>query len=864
MTFRSFSLPKTLALTALLSLNLFATAPQAKEVEPKGAVPAAGYWPLDEGSGNATSDASGHGMNGVLKNGAWSSAARIGQSALDLNGRGSVDVSDSVLDTSRSFTVSAWVKFKNATGYQTIISVDGEQVSGFFLQLQNTGKFGFVRPEEDRVGAPIAAATSLNQVDPNVWYHLVGVYDAKAKTIGLYVNGTLQDKATFNKPWRASAHLQIGRGKYAGNPTDFASALIDDVHVYQGVHVDPAEMAHLQSLNPTQPSILTINAAQNGAKISPLMYGSMLEDIGHSIDGGLYAELIQNRAFKDDAKNPVHWSVVRNNTSSTITLDATHPVPNTALTSSLRLESKGAGAGIANDGFWGIPVTPQTKYRASFYAHSDGSFNAPLTVSLQSNDGASTFATATVRSISSEWKKYTVTLTTSKSAPRSHNNRFVIRAGGAGTLWFSQVSLFPPTFNNRPNGTRIDLMKHLVPMKPTFLRLPGGGFLQGNTIAERFDWKKTIGPIEQRPGHPNPRGYRSSDGFGLLEYFQLCEDLEMEPVLAVFAGYSLGHEHVKAGPELQPFVQDALDEVEYLIGGTNTKWGARRAADGHPKPFALRYVEIGNEDWFDTSGSYESRYAAFHDALKAKYPHLQLIGTRNDIKSRRPDLIDDHYYWAARAFQADWKRYDSITRQGPKIIVGGYGSQEGIPTPNLKGALGDAAIMAGLERNADLVQLSSYAPLLVNVNPGASQPSTSLIGFDALNSYVSPGYYTQKLFSLYHGDTVVPATIVPASMEHGGALSYVASKASKTGTLYVKVVNPLSEPIPMTIVLNDVKSVAPEATAIVLSSANDTDTNTITEPNKVAPISSQLKGVNKTFKYTFKPNSLSVLILSVK
>ncbi|BDI28527.1 hypothetical protein CCAX7_005780 [Capsulimonas corticalis] len=852
---KRFNISRSLAAAAVFISACGVAAPQARAAEA-----AAGYWPLDEGTGTTTADAGGQGATGTLMDGAgWATDAKVGKSALALGGHGSVDVANSVIDTSQSFTVSAWVKLKTVGGFQTFVSIDGDKISGFFLQLRSSGNFGFTHYEADNPDSRSAIAGALAQTEPNVWYHLIGVYDADAKQIKLYVNGVLQDTAPLDKSWRAQGHLEIGRGKYNGASVDFSDAEIDDVRVAQGVHVDPAVLASVKEDTPSLPATMTIDFTQNGPKVSPLMYGLMIEDISHSIDGGLYAELIRNRALKDDGNKPVYWDAYPSSSFASIAVDTRQPVPNTALTSSLRLDASSAGGGIANEGYWGIPVAPSTKYRASFYAKSDGKYSAPLTVSIQSNDGAATFATATVAGVTGDWKKYTVTLTTDKSAPKSQNNKFVIAAGASGALWFTQVSLFPPTFHDRPNGTRVDLMKHLDAIHPAFLRMPGGNYLEGNTIAERFDWKKTIGPIEQRPGHQDPWGYRSNDGFGLMEYLEWCDDLKMEPLLAVFAGFALGHEHVSTAAEVQPYVQDALDEIEYLIGGPDTQWGAERVKDGHPKPFSLHYVEIGNEDFFDNSGSYEVRYAAFHDAIKAKYPQLLLIATRSDVKSRKPDVIDDHYYQSARSFEADWRHYDKSDRTAPKVFVGEYASQEGVPTPNLKAALGDAAFMAGFERNADVVQIASYAPLLVNVNPGASQWGTNLIGFDALNSYVSPAYYTQQLFSLYHGDTVVPATV-----EHGGALSYVVSKVSKMGVVYVKVVNPMASPITTTITLNGAKSIATKGSAIVLTSANDTDTNTISEPKKVVPVTSPLKSVGKTFQYTFAGNSLTVLTLSVK
>ena len=344
-----------------------------------------------------------------------------------------------------------------------------------------------------------------------------------------------------------------------------------------------------------------------------MLYGLMIEDINYSIDGGLYAELIRNRVFKDSRAAPVHWSLVSDSMDSKISLDTTQPVPNTALTTCLRLDvnaaSPGQSAGIANEGYWGVPIKPNARYRASFYAKGGKNFSGPLVVGILSADRKTVFASAVVKSVTPEWKQYNVTLKTGGKIAPSKDNRFVIMAGRRGTVWFNQVSLFPETWNNRPNGTRRDLMQILADMKPAFLPLPGGNYLEGNTIAERFNWKETRGPISQRPGHQDPWGYRSDDGFGLLEYLEWCEDLHMAPVLAVFAGYALNGEHVAAGPGLEPFVQDALDEIEYVTGGPNTTWGALRVKDGHPAPFPLTYVEVGNEDGFDRSGSYDGRFA---------------------------------------------------------------------------------------------------------------------------------------------------------------------------------------------------------------------------------------------------------------
>ena len=515
------------------------------------------------------------------------------------------------------------------------------------------------------------------------------------------------------------------------------------------------------------PGRLTVKVDQPGIKISPMLYGLMTEEINHAYDGGLYAELIQNRCFKDNRATPAHWSVVQEGGGAgSISLDNSQPV-NAALTTCLKLEVGAASAkqrvGVANTGYWGIPITPNTRYRASVYAKASAGYTGPLTLTLESSDGATIYAKATVPHLTSAWQQYSVTLTTGKAAPTTAS-RFVLSASGAGTLWFNQVSLFPPTYRGRSNGMRKDLMQFMGEMKPAFLRLPGGNYLEGNTIAERFDWKRTLGALSERPGHPCPWGYRSTDGMGLLEFLEWCEDLHMEPLLAVFAGYALNGEHVVAGPQLTPFVQDALDEIEYLTGDASTHWGAQRAKDGHPAPFSLQYVEIGNEDWFDRSGSYDGRFAQFFDAIKAKYPKLQLIATAG-VKSRKPDMIDDHYYRSAQDMARDSHHYDRTDRNGPKIFVGEWASTEGSPTPTLKAALGDAAWLTGLERNSDIVVLESYAPLLVNVNPGARQWGTNLIGYDALKSFGSPSYYVQKMFGTNRGDVTLPVEIVPQTTE---------------------------------------------------------------------------------------------------
>jgi alpha-L-arabinofuranosidase len=641
---------------------------------------------------------------------------------------------------------------------------------------------------------------------------------------------------------------------------------------------------------------LRIDLTKPGLPVSPTLYGLMTEEINYSYDGGLYAELVRNGVFKDDAETPVHWSVVQDaGGSAAIALDQRYPVAATALTTSLRLDAARAAhghrVGIANTGYWGIPVKPNTPYRASFYAKTAGADGVPLTVSIEGADGKAVYAQAEGGRIDGEWKRYSVTLTTAANVKPTAAARLVIATESPGTVWFNQVSLFPPTYKDRPNGNRVDLMQKLVDMKPAFLRFPGGNYLEGETVATRFKWKETLGALDQRPGHRGTWGYRSSDGMGLLEFLEWCEDMNAEPVLAVFAGYALHGETIPGGPALQPFVQEALDEIEYVTGDVSTKWGAQRAKDGHPAPFKLRYVEIGNEDGFEKQKTYDGRYTQFHDAIKAKYPRIKLISTVNGkdwlsqlqkLTSRVPDLVDEHYYYNVMQMLNDAARYDSYERGGPKVFIGEWATREGEPTTNLYSALADAAFMAGMERNADVVEMSCYAPLLVNVNPGGMQWPSDLIGYDAQSSYGSPSYHMQKMFSNHLGNVSLPVHAEKVSMQSWQrpasketpqdlppitqvpTMFFSATKSERRGEIYLKVINSIDSAQTVRVDLAGTARVASEGTAIVLSSARKEDTNTIAEPTKVVPVTSKASGLGNQFSYSFAPYSVTVLVLSTQ
>ncbi len=650
------------------------------------------------------------------------------------------------------------------------------------------------------------------------------------------------------------------------------------------------------------PAMFNVEVNKPGAAIPASFYGLMTEEINHSYDGGLFAELIQNRTFQDPAPRgrpsspqnlPIHWSLVGDGTASR---DHSEPV-NSALPVGLRLDLSGKTAGLANDGYYGVPIRPDTTYTASFYAKGGGGFTGPVTASLVLDEGNVAVAKAETKAVAGSWQKHTVTLTTAHDAPTTAKAQFVLSAAGTGSVTFSLVSLFPPTYQNTPGGLRPDLMKLMADLHPAFIRLPGGNYVEGSTFATRFNWKQMIGPADQRPGHMGCWGYRSSDGFGLPEYLLWCKQLNAEPVLAVFAGYVLNRQHVDAGsPELAQYTQEALEEIEYVSGPADSEWGKRRAADGFPEPFPLHYVEIGNEDWFDKSGSYDGRFTQMAKAIRQRYPQLKIIATA-PVKSFKPDLYDDHFYRAPRQLMNQASQYDKATQptaplkfaggawngrqpDGIQTFVGEWATQEGNPTPTLNAALADAAFVIGLEKNADIVPMECYAPLLVNVSPAdtakgypkAWQWATNLIGYDALRSFGSPSYYAQAMLGQNKGDAVLPAMLNVAPEETANKtlqskpvapmpVFATATYATASHTVIVKVVNISENSVEMAINLQGVERVDPSGAAFVLA-GDPKAVNTLDRPMNIAPTEERVTDASASFRRTFLPYSFTILRLT--
>lgn len=509
---------------------------------------------------------------------------------------------------------------------------------------------------------------------------------------------------------------------------------------------------------------LQIHTDRTGIKISPTLYGIFFEEINHAGDGGLYAELIQNRSFEDSAAAPAAWSAVQSGEMrGSLKLDESRPL-NPRNRRSLQVEATGRNGrfGAANGGYWGIALRRGETYLLSFYARGSAEMRSPLTVSLESASGK-VYAQKRIRGLTEEWKQFRAAL---RAPSEDASARLVIATDAPGTFWLDVVSLFPQnTWKRRPNGLRADLMQLLYDLKPAFVRFPGGCFVEGDKLANAFRWKTTIGDISERVPHWNLWGYWSTNGLGLHEYLQMCEDLGAEPMYVINCGMSHS-DHVPM-ESMQEWIQDALDVVEYANGPVTSRWGALRAKNGHPEPFHLKYLEIGNENG---GPIYEERYALFYRALKERYPQIQLI-SNVPLPNQPVEIRDDHYYNSPEWFLVNSGLYDQAERRGPKIYVGEFAVTVHCGQGNLRAALAEAAFMIGLERNSDIVTMASYAPLFVNVNDRKWNPDA--ICFDSARSYGTPSYHVQKLFSLNRPDVTVPVMLTStprAEKPVGGAI----------------------------------------------------------------------------------------------
>lgn len=510
---------------------------------------------------------------------------------------------------------------------------------------------------------------------------------------------------------------------------------------------------------------INVDAANPGIKVSPNLYGIFFEDINHAADGGLYAELISNRSFEDSDNAIPTWRTSASNGASITGQLVSKALLNNAQGKALQITvkaDKAATASLINEGFWGINAVQGRTYKLSLFAK--GNYKGGLKARLISADGKTVYAETTVdAAIGKKWNKYTAELTANANDPKA---QFELVFDGKGSVTLDVVSLFPPTFMNRPNGLRPDLAQLLYNIRPKFVRFPGGCYVEGQESPENaFHWEKTIGPIEQRPGHKNVNWrYRTSDGMGFDEYLQLAEDLNAKPLYVVNVG--LWHGGMTPVDSIQPWIDECMNALEYANGPVTSKYGALRAKNGHPEPYNIEYLEIGNEnnqpDPALQSDHYYERFKKFKDAVLAKYPNMHLIGNVVAWGDDNPtwdskesvELLDEHYYRNPAWFAENFNKYDTYNRKGSEIYVGEYAVTQGFGNMgSLDAALGEAVYMMGIENNSDIVTMASYAPIFANLNDRMWAPD--MIQFTSDKVFGTPSYYVQNLMANNVGTRVL-------------------------------------------------------------------------------------------------------------
>ena len=529
---------------------------------------------------------------------------------------------------------------------------------------------------------------------------------------------------------------------------------------------------------------IKVDVAQRGIEISPTLYGIFYEDINYASDGGLYAELIRNRSFEYDA-------IARNSRNrpadATSKLDGDH-VPafwradgaNLSLVQdgllnekqghALKVETTKANGGISNEGYWGINAVAGTQYKLSFWIDPSTPLKGNIVASLKSKDGKLLGQSLITQKLKKGWQKVEAAIVAEASDPQAV---FHLQFEQPSSVLLDVVSLFPPTYKGRANGCRIDLAEKLEALHPAFMRFPGGCYVEGNYKPENaYHWERTVGPIERRPGHMNANwGYPTTDGLGFHEFLQLSEDLGAKPLYVVNIG--IWHGGCTPLNELQPWIDECLGALEYANGPVTSHYGKMRAENGHPEPFNIAYIEIGNENYnyhmddnSDQSDHYPERFRMFYDAIKAKFPEVQCIGNVESWGTDYPkwrntnpvDILDEHYYRSPAWFAGQYNRFDNYDRKGPIIYPGEYAVTQGYGTTgNLNAAMGEAVFMIGMENNADIVRMSSYAPIFVNENGIQWRPD--MIRFNSSQSFGTPSYWVQQLFPTHIGNRLVKSDL---------------------------------------------------------------------------------------------------------
>jgi alpha-L-arabinofuranosidase len=628
---------------------------------------------------------------------------------------------------------------------------------------------------------------------------------------------------------------------------------------------------------------LTVQADQPGAKISPTMWGVFFEDINFGADGGLYAELVKNRSF-ETPNATMGWSNISTGDKASIMEIHDQDPFNAANPHYLRVKvyQDCDSSAVFNEGFRGMGIREGDDYTISAQIRAVEGKPA-LRIELVAADGRS-LAKAELKDFTKDWKKYSATLHASATEPKA---KLKINVNGKGVaVDLDMVSLFPvKTWKNRPGGLRADMVQKLADLKPGFVRFPGGCIVEGRWLDGRYQWKSTIGDIAERKllinrwnnefRHKFTPDYFQSFGLGFFEFFQMCEDIGAEPLPILNCGMACQFNSNELVPlnKLEPYIQDALDLIEFANGPVTSTWGKKRAEMGHPQPFNMKLLGVGNEQW---GPQYIERYEPFAKALKAKHPEIKLVSSAGPgpagenfdfawpkLRQLKADIVDEHNYAHPDWFYNAATRYDNYDRNGPKVFMGEYAAQSvDICSPNNRNnwecALSEAAFCTGLERNADVVVMSSYAPLFAHVD--AWQWTPDLIWCDNLSSYGTPSYYVQQMFSLNRGDTLLPVKLsAPQSPDKKPTMFTTACRDDKTGELILKVVNSAAEPVEVAMQLKGASNVAGKASVTTLAGTSLAEENSIAEPQKIAPVTSSIDGVGPEFKYTFKPWSMTVL-----
>jgi Alpha-L-arabinofuranosidase len=513
---------------------------------------------------------------------------------------------------------------------------------------------------------------------------------------------------------------------------------------------------------------LSVSAGASGTAVSPNLFGAFFEDINYGADGGLYAELAQNRSFESRIDGE-SWKLTGDSDAVKLSVLQANPL-NAKNLRYAKVEVAQAGQGISNGGFGGMHFASGDSYSVSAYLRSDDPTATSLELSLVDEADGSIVASFEAKGVAKEWKRFSATLVAAKT---TSSGRLEIRAKAAGSFELDLASVFPvKTYKDRANGLRPDLAGMVADLKPGFFRFPGGCVVEGRNTSVAYRWKDTIGDIAERKDTENVWGYRQSYGLGFYEYLQYCEDIGAEPLPVINCGMACqarGGDFVPLS-ELGPWIQDALDLIEYANGPADSKWGAVRAASGHPAPFGLKYLAIGNEQW---GNEYYPRYQKFAEAIKAAQPEIKLIFAAGPVASGSQfddawaharqfgvDLVDEHYYMTPEWFLSNTKRYDGYDRKGPKVFLGEYAAQTPTKVSNLYAALAESAFMTGLERNGDVVELASYAPLFAR--SGNTQWVPDMIWFTNDSVYGTPTYYAQKLFSQNKSAVTLPYSLATA------------------------------------------------------------------------------------------------------